>query len=151
MKYILSLIVLFSTNSFPLFHCLRKASDQHFKIKEQPPSTDAFLTEDINKPQTIILNLNSPELNSIITRSIPHHLFKQSAEWHLEIITEQNDCAVIKDLLISSPQESGKNCLHIYSWGLKPQRRGKTKAIATYKAPYRKNNPHIQEFDVIVV
>lgn len=150
----LSFILLLSvSNSFSLFHCLKKAEEKHFKITEQAPTADAFVTEGMNHPQTIILSLLTPELNSIITRSIPHYLFKKSAVWELKIVTEpnnQNNCVAINDLLISSPQESKKNSPHIYSWSLKLQRRGKAKAIATYSAPYRKGNPHVQEFDVIV-
>lgn len=151
MKYIFVFSILFScTSSLPLLHCFRKVSEKHHKLKDQPPIVDAFLTEGMNKPQPITLSLHNPELNSIITRSIPHYLFKKSAEWELEIITDQNDSVDINDLLISSPHESHKNSLHLYTWDLKPKRCGMALLRATYKAPYRKDNPHVQEFIVTV-
>lgn len=151
MKYIFVFSILFScTSSLPLLHCFRKVTEKHHKLPDQPPIVDAFLTEGMNKPQPITLSLQNPDANSIITRSIPHYLFKKSAEWELEIITDQNNCIAINDLLISSPQGSGKNSLHLYTWDLRHLRCGKAKMKATYTAPYRKNNPHIQEFEVIL-
>lgn len=150
MKYILSVIVLLSsTYTLPLFHCWRKA-EEHVKLKDQSSLVDSFLTEGMNKPQPLTLSLRNPETNSIITRSIPHYLFRKSAEWQLEIVNDQNNCLAINDLLITSPHESGKNSLHLYTWDLLPKRCGIALVRATYRAPYRKNEPHIQEFLVTI-
>lgn len=150
MKYIFSVIVLlYCPYSLALFHCWRKA-EEHVKLKEQSSLADSFLTEGMNKPESFTLSLRKPESNSTITRSIPHYLFKKSAEWQLEIVNDQNNCLAINDLVITSPQESRKNSLHLYTWDLLPKRSGIALVRATYTAPYRKDQPHIQEFLVTV-
>lgn len=151
MKYILSLLVLLSFNySFSLFYCFKKA-EKHVQIKEEADAI--FLDQQMNKPQSIFLHLCNPDNHSerIIARSIPEKFFKESAEWKLEICHDLNNCIEIKD----SPIHSGKNNktkekFQVYSWNIHPKKQGLALVRATYTAPYRKDNPYIQEFLVSV-
>ena len=150
MKYILSVIVLLSsTYALPLFRCVCDAQKKHHKIKE---SDETFLSEGMNMPQPVTLHLRNPDDHAerIIARSIPHIFFKKTAEWHIEIVNDQNGCLGINDVFIASPQETNKTNLHMYTWELHPKKCGIALVRATYTAPYRKDNPYVQEFLVTV-
>lgn len=151
MKYIVSvLILLTSIPSYSLFHCLGKVKEKHFKIKDQ--SDETFLQEGMNKPHPIVLHLRNSDTHPerMITRCIPYYLFKKSAEWQFKIIQDQNGCVDIKDVFIACPQDRQTNSLYLYTWELQPKKCGMALVRATFAAPYRKDNPHIQEFLVTV-
>lgn len=152
MKHLISIMVLVtSTSSYPLFHCFGKLKEKHYQIKEQVDET--FLQEGMNKPQPIILNLRNPDTHSerLISRCIPYYLFKKSADWKFEVIHDQNGCVDIKkEVCISSPHDRQKNSLYLYTWELQPKKCGMALIRATFTAPYRKDNPYIQEFLVTV-
>ncbi|GMU19551.1 MAG: hypothetical protein AMXMBFR12_07430 [Candidatus Babeliales bacterium] len=151
MKYILSLLMLLSFHySFSLFYCFKKA-EQHIKLKDEVDAE--FLDQGINKPQSITLHLHNPDDHPerIIARSIPEKFFKKSAEWKFEIRNDQNNCIEINDLLIHSGKNNKtKDKFQVFSWNIQPKRTGMALVRATYTAPYRKNNPYIQEFVVSV-